>query len=224
MLMCKARRAGCLEEHSSHYCRLCEDTDSDHLSRDCPSGTLLFHGTTAHAARSITEEGLKCSSDGCWGKGIYFVEDRDLAVKIAKLRQNQRNEGWAVLECMVNLGRICDWTRRPRHEFDLRRFRNSGFNSIEGTHPAWAAAEINNEFTEYCLKDDRKCNVVGKILDRGRFVVIGGNSYTMSESGEAGFEEDDYEEDDLGEDEYLLDSIFAKLAEALAALVLAVLD
>ena len=73
MPRCGAKADGCIEEHYRHYCRLCEDNNSNHLSRNCPKGVSLYHGTTATAARSITAEGLKCSPNGSWGKGIYFV-------------------------------------------------------------------------------------------------------------------------------------------------------
>ena len=69
MLSCKAWL--CQKEHTSHFCRLCDQKDSQHLSRHCPEGVILYHGTTSSAVEIITEEGLRSRDNGRWGRGIY---------------------------------------------------------------------------------------------------------------------------------------------------------
>ena len=56
--------------------------------------TTLYHGTAADAVTNITEEGLRLSSIGHLGPGIYFVDTLDKAMKIA---QGKHHNNWAVL-------------------------------------------------------------------------------------------------------------------------------
>lgn len=54
--MCQA--SGCTEAHSKHYCRLCDDEDSDHLSKNCDTGITLYHGTTLDRLQPIAISGV----------------------------------------------------------------------------------------------------------------------------------------------------------------------
>ena len=85
-----------------------------------------------------------------------------------------------MLECMVNLGQICDWTRRNRDDFDCAIFRLGSCHSVMGTHAPLAG--IKQHFSEFCLKDERKCNVVGKILEGEEYEVIGNVCKRKSDS------------------------------------------
>ena len=160
---CKAKSDGCSENHFGHYCRLCDENDSDHLSRNCPQAITLYHGTTADAATNITEEGLKCSPVGRLGPGIYFVDNRDDALKIARSR-NPYN--WAVLKCRVNLGPPIAGNQSPG---TIKRSHGT-----VGVHPPWAG--ITTDFTEYCLKNEKKCNVVEKLSKNGEFIIMNKNA------------------------------------------------
>jgi hypothetical protein len=141
----------------------------------------LYHGTTAKAAANITEQGLRSSKSGRWGKGVYFVDTKENAEKIAKYRARQRGEpdDWAVLECTVNLGdteRLSgDDTSVVTYSFKKVLSSTGIYDSTKGTHPPWAG--VHHEFTEYCLKNHKKCNVVRKHVKNGSFIVIGGHDY-----------------------------------------------
>ena len=156
---CRAKADGCSENHFGHYCRLCDENDSDHLSRNCPQAITLYHGTKADAATNITEEGLKCSPGGRLGPGIYFVDNRVDALKIARSR-NPNN--WAVLQCRVNIGPPIAGNTTER------------LHGTVGVHPPWAG--ITTDFTEYCLTNEKKCNVVEKISKNGEFIIMNKNA------------------------------------------------
>ena len=158
---CRAKSDGCIEKHYKHLCRLCDKNNSDHLSRNCPQASTLYHGTTADAAKNIIMEGLKCSPIGRLGRGIYFVDNRDHALTIARVK-NPNN--WSVLECRVNLG-------APK--------RSSGNQSPDtitrlhgtvGVQSPWAG--ITTDFMEYCLTNEKKCNVVAEISKNGEFIIM----------------------------------------------------
>ena len=46
----------CKEDHIRHYCRVCNQNDSDHFSRHCPNGTVLYHGIDLEIIKSLEEE------------------------------------------------------------------------------------------------------------------------------------------------------------------------
>jgi uncharacterized protein (TIGR02452 family) len=48
IIHCKAQ--GCIDEHTMHYCRICLNSDSDHLSSNCPSRDLSL---------------VRCRAQGC---------------------------------------------------------------------------------------------------------------------------------------------------------------
>ena len=158
VFQCRAKSDGCIKNRRKHFCRLCDENNSDHLSRNCPQASTLFHGTTADAVKNITEEGLKCSPRGCLGRGIYFVDNREYALTIARGR-NPNN--WAVLQCKVNLGPPVAGNQSP--------------NTIErlhgtiGVHAPWAG--ITTDFMEYCLTNENRCNVVAEISRNGKFII-----------------------------------------------------
>ena len=85
----RAKSDWCTEKHSRHFCRLC-----DEKIQIISQATTLYHGTAADAVTNITEEGLRLSSIGHLGPGIYFVDTLDKAMKIA---QGKHHNNWAVL-------------------------------------------------------------------------------------------------------------------------------
>ena len=181
MPRCGAKGDGCLALHSRHYCRLCEDDNSDHLSRHCPTGTILYHGTTRENAISITGDVLKSSKDGRLGSGVYFVGKEKEAMKIAQYRARQDGDpsNWAVLTCNVNLGRMDDWTHCPSgilkyhlHHKEVLAEIDKGYkyDSNFAMHPPWAG--IKDKFGEYCLKNYLRCNVMRRRDEQGVSIVI----------------------------------------------------
>ena len=100
MVFCRVYE--CKEEHKYHYCLLCDDSNSDHMAWNCPYGVNLYHGTKAINLIPIVieKEGLKPSTSGRLGPGIYFAT-RDIAWKIAKYRD--KGKMGAVIKCRVNL-------------------------------------------------------------------------------------------------------------------------
>lgn len=119
--MCQVQ--GCKEGHGQHYCRVCDNPNSTHFSRNCPQGIDLYHGTRVSNITSILSSGLHPSPNGRIGGGIYFAE-KDVATAIADHRG--QGTGVAVLRVRVNPGKC-----------------------KTGVHPPWAG--VNDEFKEWCL-------------------------------------------------------------------------
>ena len=182
MPRCGAKGDGCLALHSRHYCRLCEDKNSNHLSRNCPKGIILYHGTTVDAALSIIKEGFKYSTDGCWGPGIYFVNDEREAKKIAKHKARLRSRFWAVLECRVNLGKVYDWSSWEKSPAILKLLESEhkDHDSIKANHFPWAG--VRYQFNEYCVRNHQKCNVLKMQREDGSFSVFGQHFYPVLKS------------------------------------------
>ena len=158
---CRAKSDGCVEKHSKHFCRLCDKNNSDHLSRNCPHASTLYHGTTSDAAKNIIMEGLKCSPIGRLGRGIYFVDNRDHALTIARAKNP---DNWSVLECRVNLG-------APKRSMENQSPDTiTRLHGTVGVHPPWAG--ITTDFMEYCLTNEKKCNVVAEISKNGEFIIM----------------------------------------------------
>ena len=158
---CRAKSDGCIEKHSKHFCRLCDKDNSDHLSRNCPDASTLYHGTTSDAAKNITIEGLKCSPIGRLGRGIYFVDNRDHALTIARFK-NPNN--WSVLECRVNLG-------TPKRSIGIQSPDTiTRLHGTVGAYFPWAG--VTRDFMEYCLTNEKKCNVVAEISKNGEFIIM----------------------------------------------------
>ena len=96
---CKVR--GCPETHSTHYCRLCEEDDTTHFSRDCPTGRILYHGTRLSNIQGVAKAGLKASTDGRLGAGVYFTESFEVASSISNYRGS--GSGAAVFSNLCSL-------------------------------------------------------------------------------------------------------------------------
>ena len=154
------RVLGCSERHRSHYCRLCGNQDSSHYSQDCPEGKMLYHGTILSSIKGISEEGLRLSTYGRLGPGVYFTDDFQVAETISLNRDQEGNNGGAVFECNVNLRRIKDLIRDTGSEW-----QNERYDFAQTIHPSWYGT---TEFTEFCLKDARKCSVRKVTVTEGR--------------------------------------------------------
>lgn len=70
---------GCTERHQKHYCRVCQNKDSDHYAKDCPESIVAYHGTSSNVLAAIKTEGFKPSETGNLGKGVYFTNDQVVA-------------------------------------------------------------------------------------------------------------------------------------------------
>ena len=167
-MTCRVR--GCSEKHKSHYCRLCGLKNSTHFSQDCPQGRTLYHGTRLSSIKGISYEGLRPSTQGRLGPGVYFAESYKVAETISLNRDGRdKGNGAAVFECNVNLGKI-----KNLKEDAGSKWQNRDFDSARSIHPRWAGAA---DFIEFCLKDHRKCSVrkvavtEGHIDGLGTFVI-----------------------------------------------------
>ena len=132
-MVCKV--SGCEEDHEKHYCKLCKTKDVDHFSGNCPAGTTLYHGTNINVIGAITAEGLKASTAGRLGPGVYFVEKEEEAKRISQHRENKNSptgEFNVVLKCNVHLG---------KHIYDdnIKGGKwQQDYKSASAMHPPWA--------------------------------------------------------------------------------------
>ena len=141
----------CSKRHKTHYCHLCGRENSSHYSQNCPKGRILYHGTRLSSVKRISYKGLRPGINGRLGPGVYFTDSLQVAENISQNRGS--GNGGAVFECMVNLGRI-KYLRRSKDSF----WQNEEFDSAQAIHPPLTGISTG-EFTEFCLKDARKCSL-----------------------------------------------------------------
>ena len=145
----------CDENHSKHYCKLCRNSNSDHLASNCSTGIELYHGTKVSNISSISLNGLSASSSGRLGPGLYLTT-REEAFRIAGHRGE--GTGTAVIKVKVNLGSCCF------SNDDANGSWSKNYDSAWGNHPSWAG---NREFKEWVLKDASRCRITGFYLIDG---------------------------------------------------------
>lgn len=136
----------CRKKHRSHYCRLCEDDDSDHFASECPKSRTLYHGTRIRAVAPIAKKGLKESDDGRLGGGVYFVKNLENAIKISEHRQDgdDDNDYAVVIKCQVYMG---VHKRLERNEEDDEW--QDDYDSACAMHPKWAGIPVNTSLSLY---------------------------------------------------------------------------
>ena len=149
--MMKCRVPTCQENHIKHFCSLCNNRNSNHFSHECHSGVTLYHGTKVNNTSGIASKGLKPSTNGCLGPGIYFVEEYSEAESIAKHRTGNGGVS-VVIECNVYLGKMVDL----QNIIDKRSWKDR-YDSAIDIHPAWAG--ISYDFYEICVKNPKYCSV-----------------------------------------------------------------
>ena len=160
---------GCTQRHNSHYCRLCEDNNSNHFSHACPQGIQLYHVTALSNIRGIAEIGLQPTNIGRLGKGVYFAKNFKDAKDISLHRGKAGGQAAVVFECNVNLGNIKDMERSSEDSWQM-----GNYDSAQGIHEKWVC---DDDFTEFCLKDPKKCSIKrvavtkGHIDDSGVFYI-----------------------------------------------------
>ncbi|CDW87186.1 interferon-inducible protein gig2 [Stylonychia lemnae] len=130
----------CKVEHWSHYCNVCDKGNSDHLPKDCPQGISIYHGTKVSNISSIIDNGLRPSTHGRIGSGIYFAGG-DVVLDITKHRGD--GNGLVVFKCRVN----------PNY-------------CRTGVHPTWTGV-TKAPFNEWCLTDSTKYALIGVLLVDG---------------------------------------------------------
>ena len=155
----------CSKRHKTHYCHLCGRENSSHYSQNCPKGRILYHGTRLSSVKRISYKGLKPGINGRLGPGVYFTDSLQIAENISQNRGS--GNGGAVFECMVNLGRI-KYLRRSKDSF----WQNEEFDSAQAIHPPCTGISTG-EFTEFCLKDARKCSLRRVTVTEGHDEGIG---------------------------------------------------
>ena len=155
----------CSKRHKTHYCHLCGRENSSHYSQNCPKGRILYHGTRLSSVKRISYKGLRPGINGRLGPGVYFTDSLQVAENISQNRGS--GNGGAVFECMVNLGRI-KYLRRSKDSF----WQNEEFDSAQAIHPPCTGISTG-EFTEFCLKDARKCSLRRVTVTEGHDEGIG---------------------------------------------------
>ena len=165
MVAVTCRVPECSKRHKTHYCPLCGLENSSHYSQNCPKGRILYHGTRLSNIKKISYKGLRPGGNGRLGPGVYFTDSLQVAEKISQNRGC--GNGGAVFECMVNLGRI-KFLRRNKGSM----WQNEEFDSAQAIHPPCSGI-ATREFTEFCLKDARKCSIRSMTVTEGHDEGIG---------------------------------------------------
>ena len=165
MVAVTCRVPECSKRHKTHYCQLCGLENSSHYSQNCPKGRILYHGTRLSNIKKISYKGLRPGGNGRLGPGVYFTDSLQVAEKISQNRGC--GNGGAVFECMVNLGRIKSLRRNKGS-----MWQNEEFDSAQAIHPPCSGI-ATREFTEFCLKDARKCSIRSMTVTEGHDEGIG---------------------------------------------------
>jgi hypothetical protein len=111
-----------------------------------------YHGTNGKNATSILTEGLKPSTQGRLGPGVYIATD------VAAAREIARHRGMAfVLTCTINV--------RKCYDVDTHGWKATwaaeGYTCARATHPPWAGFAAG--FEEYCVVN--ACDVKIKAVE-----------------------------------------------------------
>lgn len=115
----------------------------------------LFHGTKSENANSIFQNGLKGSTEGRLGPGIYLTV-KDVAKNIAKHRGHGNDV--FVIEVLVDVGKLKILSGQTGDKHG--RWVSEGYSSCKSTHPAWI---IPRSFPEWCIKDSSRLKIVGML-------------------------------------------------------------
>eukprot|EP00347_Sterkiella_histriomuscorum_P018333 403345905 len=156
----------CQHIHKKHYCKICCNTDSNHFSKYCPKGTILWHGTKLENIESILENGFYQSREGSMGAGIYLTTKEE-ALSIAKHRGNQNQSKYVVIQVRVNLGKILEL--KENHDFE-GKWRENQFNSATRFHFSWAG--IKTKFQEWIVKDNSQLQIMGYFEEDGSYFEV----------------------------------------------------
>lgn len=147
----------CKENHPYHYCKVCQEKNSDHFSRHCPKSTILYHATNINNYESIKKNGFIASNGGTLGAGVYFSDNSKTAQEIAINKANF-DENTLYIPCRVYLGNSDD----KAYEFDINGNWRSNFDSASRIHGSWGAC--NENFKEYCVKDTSRIKLLNPVI------------------------------------------------------------
>ena len=154
----------------------------------------LYHGTDGANAASILGEGLRASTSGRLGAGVYLTDDKDVAKQVARHRGLQ-----FVVTVDVEIGTVKDYgsgkTDAAWH---------GTFDVATAMHQPWAG--VQHSFKEYCIADATRVRVVevegavapqtGNAFNQPQFIVnvkhnkfldtIGGDVRLLGDGKDAG--------------------------------------
>jgi len=108
---------------------------------------ILFHGTDGRNAASIIDNGLRVSQNGRIGIGVYFTQDKNVALAVGRLRGLQ-----FVMTCEVDVGKVYDFDNDGQ---DVR-WAWKGYDSAQAIHPSWAGCQ---PFREICVFDPSRVKI-----------------------------------------------------------------
>lgn len=158
---CRVKR--CKENHTCHYCCLCQEPDSNHFASECPKGTTLYHGTRKTSITGNPSHDLTLSTSR-FGAGVYFVDSLSKAKQISQQRGD--GSGSVVFVCHVNLGQIINVNSSRGGPYI------SKWDSKRRIRPPSVVPFAPNSYTEYCLRNYRKCCIKEVLLVKGSITTL----------------------------------------------------
>ena len=131
-----------------------------------------YHATNGLNAPSILKEGLKPSTNGRLGPGVYLATDPTVAETIGM------QKGMAlILKCTIKV--------RARYDMEARgpstTWAKDGYNCARAMHPPWAGVAV--PFEEYCVIDPDDIEIIRMEGD----VKVSPPSYRFVNVGTRGF-------------------------------------
>ena len=114
----------------------------------------MFHGTDGANAASIIQHGLRASTGGRLGPGVYLTPNQAVANAVARHRGLQ-----FVVECEVTPGKVYNFDAGTGALLAGKTsWHQNGFDAAQSVHPPWAG--VAEPFCEYCVHDVAAVRVI----------------------------------------------------------------
>lgn len=121
-----------------------------------------YHATSFENAQKIEVEGFHLSADGMFGRGIYFSENPDEAVKKARIGKCD-----AIIVVTLDVGRLLTEEMAMPH-YDLRIIKKIGYDSIQMIHCRTGA--------EICIYEPFRAKIVSIVHWDSSIIEFKGNN------------------------------------------------
>lgn len=127
---------------------------------------VLYHGTSVLLADSVERDGLKESSQGCLGRGVYLASLDKASNFALDAPLRQKGEGAVVFKVMVKI-------TNPKYingEDRKGDWKREGHDAVRTTGTSFSRRE------EWCIADPSQCKLVSKAI-----IYYGYNSVTEAD-------------------------------------------
>lgn len=115
---------------------------------------ILYHGTSVLLADSVERGGLKPSSQGCLGSGVYLASLDKASNFALDAPLRQKGEGAVVFKVSVTITNPKYITGEDRQG----EWRREGHDAVRTTNTSFSSRE------EWCIADPSQCKLLSKAI------------------------------------------------------------